>query len=174
MPSPKKIFAVDNLVEKLKQAQALILTDYRGLNTPQINDLRQKVKKSGAEYEIIKNTLLNLATKQGQLKIDPDKLTGPTAALWIYEEDPTALKALTAFIAQNEKPEIKIGFWAGEAIDSERVNQLARLPGLDQLRLMFTASLKSPTARLTQVLSANLHKLILILKTQVNQGEGVN
>ena len=152
----------------------MILTDYRGLSVPQINDLRQKVKESGAEYEVVKNTLLGLAAKQSKLKIDPDKLTGPTAALWIYEKDPTALKALTAFIAQNEKPEIKLGFWAGEIIDSQRIDQLARLPGLDQLRLNLTASLKSPTLRLTQVLSGNLQKLILILKTQVNQGEGVN
>lgn len=173
MPSSKKIFAVDNLVAKLKQAQALVLTDYRGLDVAQINALRRKIKETGAEYEVVKNTLMTRAAKGSQLPL-AEELTGPTAALWIYETDPAPLKVLQGFINENEKPEIKTGFWQGEAVSKQRILWLASLPGLKELQAQLVAQLASPTLRLTRTLSANLQKLILVLKAQTNKGEGVN
>jgi len=164
MPNTKKIFTVQNLAEKFKQAKGLVLTNYSGLNVSQINDLRKEIKKAGGEFEVVKNNLIRLATQDSQLPTTDWQLTGPTAALWIYNQDLSPLKILNNFIKQTELPKIKFGFWEGEKISEEKISQLANLPGIDQLRAQLLASLQSPTFRLANALSWNLKKLILVLK----------
>jgi len=111
MPNTKKIFTVQNLAEKFKQAKGLILTDYSGLSVSQINSLRNKIKKAGGEFEVVKNTLVCLAAKSSKLQASVSQITGPTAALWLYEENLSPLKELSNFIKQTELPKIKFGFW---------------------------------------------------------------
>jgi len=164
MAKTKKIFTVQNLAEKFKQAKGVVLTDYSGLNVSQINDLRKEIKKAGGEFEVVKNTLICLAAESSKFQAPSSKLTGPTAALWIYSEDFSPLKILDNFIRQSELPKIKFGFWEGEEIGKERISELANLPGIDQLRGQLLAFLQSPTSRLANALSWNLKKLILVLK----------
>lgn len=166
MPSQKNIFAVANLAEKVKQAKGMILTDYTGLNVSQISELRAEVKKAGGEYEVIKNNLLCLAIKSSPLPTA--KLTGPTAALWVYESDPAPIKALSEFISKTELPKIKLGFWNGETLSEERIQTLANLPGLNELHSQLVNLLLSPIAGLTNALNWNLRKLILVLKGPVS------
>jgi large subunit ribosomal protein L10 len=164
MPNTKKIFIVQNLTEKFNQARGLIFTDYSGLEVPQINDLRKNIKKAGGEFEVVKNNLIRLAAQNCRLSTNDWQLTGPTAILWIYNQNLSPIKILNNFIKQNELPKIKFGFWEGEKIDEKRINELANLPGVDQLRGQLLAFLTSPTFRLTNALSWNLKKLILVLK----------
>lgn len=164
MPSSKKIFAVQNLTEKVKKTKALILTDYAGLKVGQINELRTELKKVGAEYEVVKNNLLLKAGESSKFKVQSLKLTGPTAALWVYQaDDVTPLKTLAAFIKKNELPKIKMGFWEKELISAEKVMQLASLPGFKELRAMLVGMLNSPINRLVYALNSNLQKLIFVL-----------
>jgi len=171
MPNTKKIFTVQNLAEKLKQAKGLILTDYSGLNVSQINNLRKEIKKAGGEFEVVKNNLIRLAAQNSQLATNDWQLTGPTAALWIYNQDLSPLKILDNFIKQTELPKIKFGFWEGEVLEKEKISQLANLPGIDHLRAQLLASLQSPTFRLANALSWNLKKLILVLKAKGGEKE---
>jgi large subunit ribosomal protein L10 len=175
MISQRKIFTVQNLAEKLKQARAFVLTDYRGLNVSQINELRAEIKKVGGEFEVVKNTLLKLAltdsTKRSDQPIPPSEainrfLTGPTAALWIYNEDLSPLKALNNFIAKTELPKIKFGFWQGELISPERIKELMTLPSLAELQAKLLGILKSPSFGLVNVLNGNLRKLVFVLKAK--------
>ena len=174
MPTTKKILTVQNLAEKFKQAKGLILTDYSGLNVEQINKLRGEIEKAGGEFEVVKNTLLCLAAKSTQYAISKEsreasirntQLEGPSAALWLYKEDFSPLKALDNFIKQTELPKIKFGFWEGELIDLERIKELASLPTLPALQAKLVATLQSPTSCFVWMLNANIAKLIFILKS---------
>jgi len=109
MPKPDKIYTVQNLVEKLKQAKAVVLADYHGLNVSQLAKLRQEVKKAGGEFEVVKNTLLNRAAEETKIKIDPEVLRGPTAVLWAYKDQIAPMKALMNFVKVNNLPKIKFG-----------------------------------------------------------------
>jgi len=166
MKKSQKMFAVDNLSEKLKQAKSLIFADYSGLKVDQINKLRQEIKKVGGEFEVIKNTLLRKASENGEWKIENGKLEGPTVALWIYNDDISPLRVLDKFIKKNELPKLKFGFWDKEMIDAEKITQLANLPGLEELRAKLVGFLKSPLSRLTTNLNGNLLKLLFLLKTK--------
>jgi len=170
MPNTKKIFTVQNLAEKFNQAKGLVLADYSGLNVEQISKLRGEIKKAGGEFEVVKNNLLRLAAENSRLKKKPEVI-GPTAVLWLYSEDLSPLKVLNNFLRQTELPKIKFGFWEGEEIDREKINELASLPGIDQLRSQLLASLQSPAARLVNALGWNLKKLILVLKARGGEKE---
>ncbi len=166
MKKTQKFFTVDNLKEKLKAAKALILTDYSGLKVEQINQLRQEVKKSGGEFEVVKNTLLSRASVDSQLKIEKGKLEGNTAALWLYSDDLAPLRALEAFIRKNELPKLKFGFWDKGLIEAEKIKELASLPSLEELRAKLVSFLKSPLSGLTYNLKGNLFKLAYLLKAR--------
>jgi len=166
MKKSQKFLTVDNLSEKLKQAKSLIFADYSGLKVDQINKLRQEIKKVGGEFEVIKNTLLSKASQSGKWQIENEQLKGPTAALWIYNDDISPLKVLDKFIKKNELPKIKFGFWDKEMIDGEKITQLANLLGLEELRAQLAGFLKSPLSRLTTNLNGNLLKLLFLLKTR--------
>ncbi|TSC53649.1 MAG: ribosomal protein L10P, partial [Microgenomates group bacterium LiPW_31] len=167
MVPQRKIFTVQNLAEKLKQAKAFVLTDYSGLDVAQINELRREVKKSGGEFEVVKNTLLRLAAKTGLPRIRQlTDLQGPTAALWLYSEDLTPLKALSNFIQKTELPKVKFGFWQGELISIERIKELMTLPSLAELQAKLINTLKSPTFGLVNSLNWNIQKLVFILKAK--------
>ncbi len=161
MKKSQKYFTVDNLKEKLKATKALILTDYSGLKVEQINQLRQDIKKTGGEFEVIKNTLLCLAIKKEGLT-----LQGPTAALWLYSDDLAPLKALAAFIKKNELPKLKFGFWDKGLIEADRIKELANLPSLTELQAKLVGFLKSPLSGLTYNLKGNLFKLVYLLKAR--------
>ncbi len=172
MPTTKKIFTVQNLAEKFKQAKGLILTDYSGLKVSQINELRNEIKKAGGEFEVVKNTLLALAVEKSLPRVPLSGiLRGPTAALWLYQEDFSPLKALDNFIKRSELPKIKFGFWQGEEISLERIKELANLPGLSELQTRLVSLLQSPSSRLVWALNSNLAKLVFILKTKAGGGE---
>lgn len=174
MPTSRKIFTVQNLAEKFKQAKALVLTDYSGLKVGQINELRKEVKKAGGEFEIVKNRLLGLAMKESKFSgLDPElELIGPTAAMWVYQDDFSLLKILDNFVKKTELPKIsgacssriKFGFWDGKMISIERIKELASLPGMSELKNRLVGTLQSPIYGLTRDLKWNIQKLVLVLK----------
>lgn len=166
MKKSQKFFTVDNLKEKAKLAKALILTDYSGLNVEQINQLRTEIKKDGGEYEVVKNNLLKIATKETVLDLKEQKVDGVTAALWLYSDDVKPLKTLDAFIKKNERPVVKFGFWGKDLLDETKFKELASLPGLEELRGKLVGSLKSPLFILAYNLKFNLSKLVFILKAK--------
>ena len=166
MKKSQKFFTVDNLKEKAKQAKALVLTDYSGLNVEQINQLRDEVKKNGAEYEVVKNNLLRLATKETDVDLSKQNLEGATAALWLYSDDLSPLKTLDAFIKKNERPMIKFGFWNKDLLDENKFKELANLPSLEELRAKLVGFLKLPMFSLAYNLKFNLNKLVYILKAK--------
>ncbi len=172
MPTSKKIFTVQNLTEKLKDAQVLILSDYRGLSMAQLDDLRQAIKKAGGELEIIKNTLLKRAADEAKVKIEDEVLTGPTAALWTWEAEIGPLKALADFAKEAGLPKVKFGRFEGETISLERIKELAQLPGLEELKAKLVGQLQSPLYGLTNSLQGNLRKLVYVLKAKGGETNG--
>lgn len=152
----------------------MVLTDYRGLNVTQMAELRRAIKKAGGEFEVVKNTLLELAMKEGLPRkfTEGEPLQGPTAALWTYEDDLAPLKALNDFIKKTDLPKIKLGFWDGQPISIERIKELASLPTMEELKAKLVAFLQSPIYSLNSVLSWDLRKLVCILKTKGGEESG--
>ena len=164
MPTQRKIFTVQNLTEKFKEAKGLVLTDYRGLNVEQINELRAKVKKVGGQFEVVKNTLLGLAAQNAKTKIDPKILKEPTGVLWLDKNTLKPLKAFFQFIQATDSPKVKFGLLAGVKTSVERLKELASLPTKEELQARLVWILRSPAYSLVNALTWNQKKLLFVLK----------
>lgn len=177
MKKQEKIFTVQNLTEKLKDAKMVTLADYRGLTVSQMGQIRDLVRKDGGEMTVIKNTLLKRALQEaGLLPTDKDLtdedlgLTGPTAVVIAYEDELAPLKTIANFSKTNSLPTFKTGVLEGQLLFKEDIERLSRLPGKQDLQAKLVGLLSSPAFRLVQVLSANQGKLLFILKTKSERG----
>lgn len=193
MPTNKKINIVSDLTEKLAAAKSVVLTDYRGLTTPQIEELRQKIEEVGGTFMITKNTLLQLALEatgyQLPARQSPDarqplrgtsglgsrrlaggppttyQLEGPTATLFAFQDEIAPLKALTKFGKEWELPTIKAGFLGQEFITAEKVKELAKLPGKNELLTKLVGQLQVPIYGTVNALQGNLKNLVYLLQS---------
>ncbi len=166
MVQSDKVYTVQNLVEKLKQAKAVVLADYHGLKVSQMAELRQNIKKTGGEFEVVKNTLLNRAAEESKVKIDSEALQGPTVVLWAYKDQISPLKVLVDFAKANELPKIKFGLLDQTVTPIEKIKQLANLPSKEELKAKLIGTLQSPLYGLNNALSWNMRQLIYVLKAK--------
>ncbi len=170
----KKIQLVAKIAQKLAYAKSVIFTDYRGLNVAQMSQLRHRISKVGAEFHVIKNTLLQLALKQAGYpkQEDPQLFTGPTASLVAFEDEVAAVKELNNFIQLNDLPKIKAGFLGKRFLSADDINKLAKLPPRDVLLTQTLNTLSYPLTGLVFTLQANMIKLVSILKNVAQKTEG--
>jgi len=167
MVQQKKIFTVANLAQKIKDAKALYLADYRGLDVSQMTELRREIKKTGGELEVSKNRLLKLALKEvGRIDdLANFELTGPTAILWANEDEISPLKTLVRYGKEWGLLESKFGFLGEDFIPAENVKELALVPTKKALEAKLVGGLFSPISRLNYALFYNLQKLVFVLKS---------
>lgn len=164
MRRDKKVKIVEEIKEKLDKAKSLVLTDYRGLTHRQLEEMRRAFKKVGAEFVVIKNTLLKKATADGRWQMADGNLAGPTSALFAYEDEIAPFSVLAKFIKSFGLPQIKAGVLAEKILTKEEVLKLASLPSREVLLVTLVSRLKSPLYGLSYSLNYNLQKLVFILK----------
>ncbi len=167
MKKQDKIFTVQNLAAKLKEAKTVVLTDYQGLTAEQISQLRIIVRKVGAEVVVVKNTLLQKALEEASLPVPENE--GPTAIILATEDEIEPIKTLSQYQRNLGLPKFKSGIWEDRLITAEELEELGQLPGREQLLVKLASLLRSPGVKLIGSLSGNQRKLILILK---NKSEG--
>jgi large subunit ribosomal protein L10 len=174
MVQQKKIFIVQNLAQKINDAKAIYLTDYRGLDVSQMSQLRQTINQAGGELEVVKNRLFKLALKDSakQFGSDDFKLTGPTAILWANQDEISPLKALVKFSDEAGLPEIKLGFFGNKLLSVEKISQLAKIPSQKQLEAKLISLISTPISGFYRTLTWNLEKLSLVIKNIADQKGG--
>jgi large subunit ribosomal protein L10 len=150
-----------NLVQKLKDdlisSTSVIVSHYSGLNVNESEELRSEMRKNGAKFKVTKNRLTKLALEQTQFKDLADLFTGPTAIA--YSDDPVApAKVAVNFEKKLENFKIIGGGYDGEKIDLEKINFLATLPSMDELR-----------GKILGIISAPAQKIALIVKEPAGQ-----
>jgi large subunit ribosomal protein L10 len=170
MPSQKNINQVKELKENFEKSKSVFLSDYSGLSVAQINDLRHQIREAGGDFKVAKNSLIKLAVGKEDAELD-QALSGPTAALFSYEDEIGALKVLWEYAEENEKPELKAGFLADEFLNKARAVKLAEIPGMEQLQAQLVGTLASPMSGLVNTLNGNLKKLVMTL-SQIKDQKG--
>ena len=161
---------VAELAQKLRGANALYFTDFTGLNVKRMTDLRRRLRKSGVEYVVIKNTLALRAVNESGLV--SERLKGPTGL--VLARDPiTAAKLLADFAKENDaRPSLKGGLLDGRAIDSAQVKQLATMPSREQMLAELGAGLQAPMAAFVGALNGLLYMFAGALEALRTQREG--
>src|ERR671939_910683 len=155
MKRSEKEQLVSELAQKLRGASALYYTDFTGLNVKRMTDLRRRLRKSGVEYVVIKNTLALRAVNESGLVSEP--LKGPTGL--VLARDPiTAAKVLADFAKENDaRPAVKGGLLDGRVLNTAQVKQLATMPSREQMLADLGAGLQSPMAAFVGAITGLLY-----------------
>ncbi len=164
MPNAKvlaeKQAVVEQLTDKIRNAAAGVIVDYRGINVAEDTALRKECRESQVDYAVVKNTLLRRAFDNLGLN-DLDSHLNGTTSLAISADDPVAPARIMADYAKklNDKFEIKGGFMEGKAVDLETVNALAAIPPLPTLRAQVLGTMLAPITGLAVVLKQIAEKM---------------
>ena len=177
MVSQTKIYEVENLKAKLKNAKSAFLANYQGLDANSLNSLRQEVKKAGGELFVVKNSFLKRAVSDLELDFDEQVFVGPTACLLGVDDEVSSLKKAYQFLEGFGKRPFKIGVLleSKQVLIEDEITRLASLPSLTGLRVMLAGELTNIFRQLLFNLNSPLQKMVLILRELKNShSEEVN
>ncbi|HWM89771.1 MAG TPA: 50S ribosomal protein L10 [Thermoanaerobaculia bacterium] len=147
------------------------LVGYQGIKVPQVTALREKVRQSGGEYIVVKNTLALRAIDGEALAQLKEHFTGPTAVA--FGSDPVALaKALTDFAKDVPVLQFKAGLVEGRAIAAGQIKDIASLPSREELIAKLLFLLQSPVIRFARVLAAVPQSFVAVLDQIRQKKEG--
>ena len=154
---------LEGLESAFKAVETAILVDYRGLNVPQVTELRRQLRGVKAQYKVVKNTLAKRALK-GTAFESLDKHFEGTTAVAYTGADPVALaKALTTFAKGAPTLQIKAAVVQGKSIQAGEVTELANLPGKPELYAKLLFLLNAPMVQFVSVLSAAPRDFLTVL-----------
>ena len=142
---------VDEISASIKDAQSVVLVDYRGLTVEQDTQLRKNMREAGLTYKVYKNTFMNFAFKGTQFEGLAEYLEGPTAVA-IATEDATA-PARIEFAKTADKLEIKAGVVEGTVYDAKGMETIASIPSREVLISRLLGSLQSPVTNFARVIN---------------------
>ena len=144
---------VAEISEAVKDAQSVVLVDYRGLTVEQDTALRKKLREAGVAYKVYKNTMMNFAFKGTDFEALAPYLNGPSA-IAISTTDATApARELADFAKNAPNLEIKGGVVEGDAYDANGIMEIAKIPGREALISRLLGSMQSPISNLARVLN---------------------
>ena len=158
MARPDKAAVVTDVKERISGSSATMLTEYRGLTVSQLARLRAELRKAGAEYRVVKNTLTKIAVRDAGFDVPDDLLTGPTAITFCGEDPVAAAKALRTFAKDNPALVVKGGILEGRFIDAAETGRLADLASREELLAQAAGLMQSIVAQPARLALASLSK----------------
>ena len=160
---------VQEIADKMKNAQGTVVVDYRGLNVEEVTELRKKARENNIDYKVYKNSMMRFAAKEAGVEGLLDVLVGPTAIAFC-EDDPVApAKLINDFAGEHKALEIKAGVVEGKVLDVAGVKELAELPPREVLVAKVLGGLNAPISSFANVLNANLKGLVVALNAIAEQ-----
>jgi large subunit ribosomal protein L10 len=173
-PRPEKVAVVDEVREKLRNADAAVLTEYRGLNVAAMAKLRAELRPAGGEVTVYKNTLVRFAARELGLEID-DFLTGPTAIAFVPKGTGDAVsvaKVLKKYASENDALVIKGGVLGDRRMSAADVKALAEVPPREQLLAELAGLMAAPAQQFVNLLDAVPRDFAYALNALIEKQEG--
>jgi large subunit ribosomal protein L10 len=164
---------VEELTERLRSSEALLVADYRGLTNSQLAGLRVKLIEHGAKLSVVKNTLTRRAAEAAGADALLAMLSGPTAIAFVEAEgNPVGVaKALSDAAKDTKILTLRGGVLSGSTITADDVESLAKLPPLEVLQAQLVGVIVAPLTQLAAVLNAPLQNLVGLIDARITQLE---
>jgi large subunit ribosomal protein L10 len=163
MLKQRKEEIVSSLTEELGGVTQMIIADPSGLSVAEMADLRDKLRPSGAEFRVAKNTLARIAARAADREALVPLLVGPTAITLVPGDPAAAAKTLSDFARTSRKLALRGAYLDGEAFDADGVKQLATLPSREQLLTNLVSQMLGPVSGFANVLAQLPRSLVVAL-----------
>ena len=149
----EKQVIIDEIKEKLENAEAAVVIDYMGITVAEADAMRKQLREADVDYTVYKNTLVKRAIEGTKYEGLADALAGPSA-LAISQTDATApARVLNKVMKEFKKMEFKAGVIEGELFDAAGVQAIADIPSRDERIAKFMGSIQSPIANFARVIN---------------------
>jgi large subunit ribosomal protein L10 len=169
MPTQRKIDSVADLTDKLTRTQLTLVTDYRGLTVAEISDLRKRLRDTGAELIVAKNTLTLRAAKETGFEALESLLAGPTALTFAFQDAAKTARAINDFNRGPKKLVVRGGMLGNSLLGSNVLDQVASLPTREQVLGQIVGGVAAPVAGVVGVINAAVTNVLYALQARIDQ-----
>ena len=160
----KKNEVLDQYKDWIKNSQAVILVEYTGATMKNMESIRDKVRESGGEFHVVKNTLVKLALEASGYAIPEGLLENSSAASFAFTDPAGTAKALSEAAKGLEAIKVKGGYMGTEVLDADRVKALADLPPLPVVRGQLLGVLQAPAGKLVRTIAEPARSLASVFR----------
>jgi large subunit ribosomal protein L10 len=171
MARPEKVAVVEEIKEKLESAEAVFITEYRGLTVGQQQELRRSLTKADAEYKVFKMSLARRAAEESGLNELLVWLEGPTAIAFSTGDPVPTAKSLKEFSDSNDRLVIKGGLLAGATLDAAEVRRLADIEPREVLLAKLAGAMSAPMSKLAGLMQAVLRQPVTAMQQLLEKKE---
>jgi large subunit ribosomal protein L10 len=148
----------------MKRSQAVILVEYTGVTMKDLDAIRSKIRESGGEFHVVKNTLARRAFSNSGMELPQDYLVKSTAISFAFTDPASTAKALTDAMKGKEALKVKGGYMSGQALNASQVKALADMPPLPVVRAQLLGVLQAPAGKLVRTIAEPARGLAAVVK----------
>jgi large subunit ribosomal protein L10 len=150
----EKQFLVDEVAGHLAKSSYLLVANFTGVTVKDATDIRNQLRPLGAEYHVVKNSILTIAAKQANLPSLDGHLSGHTALVTGGDNPSGVAKILVKFFKDFSKLEVKAGVLDAKLLSAKDIEALSKLPSLEVIRAQLLALLSTPATSVVRILVA--------------------
>lgn len=170
MATQRKIESVADLTDKLARQQLTVVADYRGLTVAEMTQLRTKLRATGAEFVVAKNTLIKIAARETGCEALESILEGPTALTLAYDDVAKSAKVLQDFLRDLRRPvTIRGGILGKSAIAADGLDAVTKLPNRNDLLAQIVGGVSSPLNGVVGIVNALVSNVAAVVQARVDQ-----
>jgi large subunit ribosomal protein L10 len=171
MNREQKAAAIAEIVAQIRESDAVFAVDFRGISVPQAADVRTRLRDADATFRVVKNTLTERAADEAGTESLKPLLEGPTALTFVRGDAALAAKAIATFNRETQLLTFKGGLLGGDALDSEQIVAISRLPTRDVLYGQLVGMVAAPITGLARGLNALLSGVAIALNEVLGKKE---
>jgi large subunit ribosomal protein L10 len=160
---------VEQLTARMREAPAMIVTDYRGLTVTQVADVRQALREAGATFHVAKNTLAKIAATKAERLDLIGLLEGPTAIAFVADDPSAAAKKLSDLARQTRILQVRGAIMDGQTLTADDVRALGELPSKDVLQGQVVGAIAGPVQGAYNVFAAPLREFLVVLDQYIEK-----
>ncbi|TNE49198.1 MAG: 50S ribosomal protein L10 [Deltaproteobacteria bacterium] len=172
MNRTQKEQAVAELHSDFSAVQGAVLADYKGLSVKAFSEIRKSFRDKGITLKVVKNTLARIAAQDTPMEVIAKDFVGPTVIAYSLEETVTPAKVATECAKEQDLFVIRCGYADSTRLDISGVEQLAKMPGKEELQSKLLGTLLAPAQQLVQVLNAVPQQLAQVLSAYQDKIDG--
>ena len=167
----EKNYINEEYAARLNESPFFIVTDYTGMKVAAFTELRNRLRQTGAEIHVVKNSIFAIAAKEAGIE-DLGELAGQLAVVTGEKDVSAAAKTLKTFQSEFTRPAMQFGYLDSQRLTEDQLKTLAELPSLDVLRGTLLGTLLAPSTTLVRLLNTPATQLAQVLKARIEKEEG--